>query len=73
MEPTQIRERQIITYKGITPRLHPSVLIASGSRIVGGVVRDVRDDEVAQLKQSANNYMNYVCTYTQSTQGNMVL
>lgn len=37
MEPTQIREQQIITYQGITPRLHSSVFVADGARIVGDV------------------------------------
>lgn len=37
MESTQIHEQQIITYQGITPRLHPTVFIAPGARIIGDV------------------------------------
>ncbi len=37
MESTQIREQQIMTYRGVTPRLHPSVFIAPGARIIGDV------------------------------------
>ncbi len=55
MEPTRIREQQIITYRGITPRLDSSVFIAPGARIIG---------DVAQLEQSAENYIRYVSTYS---------
>jgi gamma-carbonic anhydrase len=37
MDPAQIRERQVITYKGIAPQLHQSVFVASGARIIGDV------------------------------------
>jgi len=37
MDPTQIYERQIIAYQGITPRLHASVFVAPGAMIIGDV------------------------------------
>jgi gamma-carbonic anhydrase len=37
MEPTQIYEQQLIAYRGITPRLHPTVFVASGAFIIGDV------------------------------------
>lgn len=37
MDPSQIREQQIIPYKGIVPRIHESVFIAHGARIIGDV------------------------------------
>lgn len=37
MDSPEIREQQIITYQGITPRIHPSVFIAPGARIIGDV------------------------------------
>jgi len=37
MDPTQIYERQVITYQGITPRLHSNVFVAPGAWIVGDV------------------------------------
>jgi gamma-carbonic anhydrase len=37
MEPTQIYEQQLIAYRGITPRIHPTVFVASGAFIIGDV------------------------------------
>ncbi len=37
MESSAVYEQQVITYRGITPDLHPTVFVAPGARIIGSV------------------------------------
>jgi carbonic anhydrase/acetyltransferase-like protein (isoleucine patch superfamily) len=37
LDSAEIYERQVISYRGITPQIHPSVFIAPGAHIIGDV------------------------------------